>query len=166
MKQLSTYLSDHFAGATGALELLDDLIEKHKGEAIEAFLARLYDEIEADRRELKQLMKRLEIEESSVKKAGAWVAEKLSRAKLGIGDHGEPNLALLQSLEGLSLGITGKRSLWRLLGATAEQTTRLSDFDFARLEQRAVDQFERVEAKARGLAEEIFPAELNADRAE
>jgi hypothetical protein len=84
------------------------------------------------------------------------VAEKFTRGKLRVGDSGEPNLALLQSLESLSLGITGKRSLWRVMGACAAHMLRLSGFDFARLEQRALDQFERVEAKAIEVAREIF----------
>src|SRR6201995_3298785 len=99
MNDLATYLNDHLAGSVGALEMLDDVIDTHKGEAIESFLKTLHAEIESDQGELKRLMKRLEIEESSVRKVGAWVAEKFSRAKLRVGDASGPNLALLQSLE-------------------------------------------------------------------
>jgi hypothetical protein len=48
-----------------------------------------------------------------------------------------------------------------MLGAAVKTTPRLAGFDFARLEQRAVDQFERVETRAREVAQEIFSAELN-----
>ena len=137
------------------------MIDAHQGKPFEQFLKQLREDIEADQRELKELMARLEIEESSAKKAGAWIAEKFSRTKLRFGDSGEPNLALMQSLEGLSLGITGKRSLWRTLAAVAESSPRLKGFDFARLEERAVDQFERVEAKAVEVARKIFSAEVN-----
>jgi hypothetical protein len=156
MKDLATYLNDHLAGSVGALDMLRDMIDTHAGKPLEPFFKRLRDEIEADQRELKQLMKRLEIDESTMRKAGAWVAEKFSRAKLRVGDAGHPNLALLQSLETLSLGITGKRSLWRMLRAAAEDNSRLGGLDFIRLEKRAADQFQQVEEEAREIARKIF----------
>jgi len=115
MKDLPVYLNDHLAGSIGALEMVDHLIETHEGKPLEKFLKAFRDDIEADQRELKQIMEQLGIDESGTRKAGAWVAEKVLRAKLRVGDSGEANLALLQSLESLSLGIAGKRSLWRTL---------------------------------------------------
>ncbi len=160
MKELSTYLNDHLAGSVGALEMLDDLIKSREDKPLESFLKMLRADIQSDQDELKQLMARLKIDESSMRKAGAWVAEKFSRVKLGAGDEGKSDLALLQSLESLSLGITGKRSLWRTLGAVAEISPRMRDLDFAELEKRAVDQFERVEAKVNEIGREIFSADL------
>lgn len=162
MKELSTYLNDHLAGSTGALEMLEDMIKTHAGKPIEQFLIPLHREIESDQSELKDLMHQLEIGESTMRKAGAWVAEKLSRAKLRAGDAGEPSLELLQSLEGLSLGITGKRALWRMLAKIAETSPRVNALDYARLEARAANQFERVEAKAIEIGRGLFPAELDA----
>jgi hypothetical protein len=161
VKDLPIYLNDHLAGSVGALEMLDDMIDTQKDKPLEKFLKTLREDIESDQGELKRLIGQLDIGESAMRKAGAWVAEKVSRAKLRIGDSGDPNLALLQSLESLSLGITGKRSLWRTLGAVAESTPRLSGFDFTRLEQRASDQFERVEGLAIQVAAKIFAPELN-----
>ena len=160
MKEISTYLNDHLAGSVGALEMLDGLIKSQEDQPLESFLKTLRADIQSDQDELKQLMARLDIDESSMRKAGAWVAEKLSRVKLGAGDAGKSELAMLQSLEGLSLGIAGKRSLWRTLGAVAEISPRLRDRDFAELEKRALDQFERVEAKVTEIGREIFSAEL------
>jgi hypothetical protein len=161
MKDLSIYLNDHLAGSVGALEMLDDMIDAQKEGPLGKFLLTLRSDIESDQAELKRLMKELEIEESTVRKAGAWVAEKFSRAKLRVGDTGDANLALLQSLESLSLGIAGKRSLWRSLIAVMESTPRLTGFDFARLEQRADDQFKRVEDQVQETAREIFSVELH-----
>jgi|SRR5215475_8502382 len=67
-------------------------------------------------------MKHLGIDQSAIRKAGALMMEKLSRTKLGLGGSGDPNLALLQSLETLALGITGKRSLWGRLAAAGENS--------------------------------------------
>jgi hypothetical protein len=161
MKDLETYLNDHLGGSAGAIEMLDDLIDKHDDDALKPFLKTLRADIESDQGELKRLLLALGISESGMRKAGAWVAEKFSRLKLGSTDSSEVNLPLLQSLESLSLGITGKRSLWRTLGAVGTSSPRLSGFDFALLEQRAADQFERTQAKAIEIAAKIFPAELN-----
>ena len=160
MKELSTYLNDHLAGSVGALEMLDDLIESREDKPLESFLKTLRADIQSDQDDLKQLMARLKISESRTRKAGAWVTEKFSRVKLGVGDAGKSDLALLQSLESLSLGITGKRSLWRTLGAIAEISPRMRDLDFAELEKRALDQIERVEAKVTEIGREIFSADL------
>jgi hypothetical protein len=159
MKDLPVYLNDHLAGSIGALEMLDDLIETYQGKPLGQFLRTLRDDIEADQRELKRIMEQLGIDESGTRKAGAWVAEKVLRTKLRVGDSGEPNLALLQSLESLSLGITGKRSLWRTLDVVLGSGASSRAFDFAGLEKRAADQFGRVEAHAREIARQIFTAE-------
>jgi len=164
MKDLTIYLNDHLAGSVGALEMLDGIIDAHEGKPLESFVKQLRKDISADQRELKRLMKQLGIAESGVRKVGAWVAEKLSRAKLRMGDSGKSNLALLQSLESLSLGITGKRSLWRTLGAFSKPDSRLDGINFARLEKRAIDQFKRAEGQAQKIAVKIFSAELKAPR--
>ena len=161
MKDLAIYLNDHLAGSVGALELLDDLIDTHQDDGLAPFLQKLRAEITADQQELQQLMQHFGIEESKVRKAGAWMAEKFSRIKLRVGDSGEPNLALFQSLESLSLGIMGKRSLWRMLDAAARGTPRLAQFDFPRLEKRALDQFEEVQRRLAEIAAKIFPADLH-----
>ncbi|PYL25751.1 MAG: hypothetical protein DMF37_04120 [Verrucomicrobia bacterium] len=159
MKYLPVYLNDHLAGSIGALEMVDDLIETHEGKPLEKFLKAFRDDIEADQRELKQIMEQLGIDESGTRKAGAWVAEKVLRAKLRVGDSGEANLALLQSLESLSLGIAGKRSLWRTLDVVLGSGASLRGVDFARLEKRAATQFGRVEAQRLEIARQIFTAE-------
>ena len=159
VKDLPVYLNDHLAGSIGALEMLDDLIETHLGKPLGQFLRALREDIEVDQRELKRIMEQLGIDESGTRKAGAWVAQKVLRAKLRVGDSDEPNLALLQSLESLSLGIAGKRSLWRTLDVARGSGKGLNGFDFARLEKRAAAQFGRVEAQRLEIARQIFTAE-------
>src|SRR5439155_21656385 len=159
MKDLPVYLNDHLAGSIGALEMVDDLIETHEGKPLEKFLKAFRDDIEADQRELKRIMEQLGIDESGTRKAGAWVAQKVLRAKLRVGDSDEPNLALLQSLESLSLGIAGKRSLWRTLDVARGSGKGLNGFDFARLEKRASAQLGLFEAETPEIARQIFTAE-------
>ena len=156
MEDLSSYLNDHLAGSVGALELLDRLIEIYKGKPLELFFSDLRNEIGADQETLKELIARLGERESAVRKAGAWIVEKLSRAKIQLSETREGEMGLFLALEGLALGINGKRSLWRALAVASETVPHLRGLDHATLEKRAVEQYDRVEAKRLEIAREVF----------
>jgi hypothetical protein len=156
MENLSSYLNDHLAGSVGALELLDRLIDIYQGKPLEPFLRDLRNEIEADQETLKELIAKLGAKESAVRKAGAWIVEKLSRAKIQLSEVREGEMGLFLALEGLALGITGKRSLWRALAAAAETVTQLRGPDYTTLEKRAMEQHDRVETKRLEVAREVF----------
>jgi hypothetical protein len=156
MEELTSYLNDHLAGSVGALELLDRLIDIYTGKPLERFFRDLRNEIEADQETLKELITRLGKKESAVRKAGAWVVEKLSRAKIQLSETREGELGLFLALEGLALGINGKRSLWRALAVASETAPQLRGLDYATLEKRAVEQHARVEAKRLEVAREVF----------
>ena len=81
-EDLPIYLNDHLAGSVGALELLDRLVETYKGKPLEEFFDDLRNEIDEDQDTLQELIGKLGKEESAVRKASAWVAEKFSRAKI------------------------------------------------------------------------------------
>ncbi len=90
MKQLHSYLNDHLAGSVSALELLAYWKKLYKGKPLGAFFSDIEAEIQADQDTLRDLMHSLEIEESNVRQAGAWAAEKLGRARFMIaGDEAE-----------------------------------------------------------------------------
>src|SRR4051812_4451742 len=93
-KDLVTYLNDHHAGATGALEMLKALVKALEGSPLETFFKNLQTEIQADFDTLESLMKKVGAEGSAIKQAGAWVGEKISRAKLGASDPGDDQLEL------------------------------------------------------------------------
>jgi hypothetical protein len=145
MNNLQTYLNDHLAGSVGALEMLDHHIASLESPEMRTFLARLREEIGEDQNELKELLHRVNGRESDLRKAGAWLVEKLGRSKL----QGEENdLGFMQMLETLSLGILGKRAMWRTLAAAMRGgVAELRGVDYPRLEARAGEQFARVEAK-------------------
>ena len=77
---VATYLNDHLAAATAGVELIRRAAGNHGGER-GAELSRLADEIAEDREALRDLMKRLDVAESSVKKAAGWLGEKAGRLK-------------------------------------------------------------------------------------
>jgi hypothetical protein len=131
-EQLPIYLKDHLAGSVGALELLDHLIETYKGKPLEEFFQNLRDEIDADQDTLQDLVEKLGKQESAVRKAGAWVAEKVSRVKIQLSDSKKNQLGLLHALEALVLGITGKRALWTALAVAADDVPQLRELDYVR----------------------------------
>ena len=141
---LAIYLKDHHAGSTLGIELVKRAARNNAGSATGRALAELVDEIELDRSTLELLMRQLEVQPSSVKRAGAWIAEKVSRVKLNGHLMSYSPLSRMQELEGLSLGIAGKQALWEALGSLPAQDG-LAGFDFRDLAQRAQDQRDTVE---------------------
>lgn len=150
---LATYLNDHLAGSTAALELLEHLERTHPDLA--PFLAALRRDIADDRRELEALMARVGAAPGAARRAAAWVAEKVARLKLSVDDPSGGGLRLLESLEAVAIGIHGKGALWRALRVVP--AARGPDYD--RLVARADEQRERVEAARLDAARAAFAAE-------
>lgn len=156
MEELIKYLNDHLAGSVGALELLDRLIEAYEGKPLANFFQKLRADIHQDQEQLKELIQKMGVEEGAVRKAGAWIAEKLSRAKIELNESSKKDPGLFLALEALVLGITGKRSLWRALRAASQTVPQLARLDYTGLEKRAIEQCERVEAKRLEMARTVF----------
>ncbi|MBY0523872.1 MAG: hypothetical protein K2R98_10770 [Gemmataceae bacterium] len=155
-KHIETYLNDHLAGSVAALEILDRLEKAHAGTELGAFFAGLNRDITADRDELLALMKRLGTGKSAPRRVVAWFAEKLTELKLRLDDPADGALRLLESLEGLSVGIEGKRLLWRSLATVSEQDRSLQGPDYPRLERCAEEQRQRIEPRRLQAAKEAF----------
>lgn len=145
MKGLDSYLNDHLAGSVSALELIAHWAEAHKGEPVGDFFVETGKEIKADQKILRDVMRVLGIEESKMRKAGAWAAEKVGRARLMIAGDEPGRLGLVLTLEGLIMGVTGKKCMWRTLGAANLQP--LNSYDLEDLQRRAEQQVERIEAE-------------------
>lgn len=137
---LATYLNDHLAGAVAALEMLEELEKHYAGTPVERVATGLRVDVEADRRELEGLMRRLGVTESGPRKATAWLAERAARLKLRLDDPDGGTLRLLESVEAVALGIDGKRALWASLATVAESVPALRGLDYARLTERAEEQ--------------------------
>jgi hypothetical protein len=142
---LKTYLNDHLAGSVMAIELAERTIRENEGGSVAARLSPLVEQIREDQTVLKGVIERLGTGESSLKKAGAWLAEKAGRVKLGGTD--EPGeLSRLEVLEMLTTGVHGKRALWRALRVVAARYEELRGLDLDLLERRAVEQHDELEA--------------------
>jgi hypothetical protein len=142
-RYLGIYLNDHLAGSTGALELLKRAIGEYEGTDLGRFLVTLREDILADRRTLEQMMNELGVRADPVKRAGAWATEKLGRLKLNGQVTGRSPLTPLVELEALSMGIEGKRLLWKALDDVAAD--RLGHDRLAHLITRAKQQRKAVE---------------------
>jgi hypothetical protein len=141
---LVTYLNDHLAGSVAALELLDLLRSTGPDSRREVYRG-LRQEIEEDQHVLQQIIQRLGGKESRVRKAAAWLTEKLGRAKFRFDDPGDGELRTLEALEALCLGVQGKLALWRALAVVAGSQPELGGLDLSRLQSRAEEQFVRVD---------------------
>ena len=149
---LAVYLHDHLAGATFAVHLLEDLSEHSADADVSRFSAHLLAEVETDRAALQELVERIGEETSVVKEAAAWVAQKMGRFKLTVG---EP-LGTFEAIEALSLGVQGKLAMWNALRAVRLRDNRLDRLDLDELASRAIKQFELLEDVRLRLAQSVL----------
>ena len=84
------------------------------------------------------------------------IVETIGQAKIALSGD---SVGLLQAMEALALGVTGKKLLWRALRTVEAELSQLQGIDLSRLEQRAADQFERVEKERLHLSREAFTNE-------
>jgi hypothetical protein len=155
---LAIYLNDHLAGSVAALELVDRLRRLSQGTDRQALFLSLRKEIEEDQQIVKLLLRSMGGKESKIRKAAAWLTEKMGEAKLELDDSGNGQLRLLEALETLGLGIQGKLGLWRALSVASSQEPELGALDLPRLERRALDQLARVEMQRLQVARAAFQA--------
>jgi hypothetical protein len=158
LRGLDIYLNDHLAGAAFGVALSQRALARNVGTTLGEFLARLQAEIVADKDMLETIMARLGADRSPVKPAGAWTLEKVGRLKLNgrVRARGRSPLSRLQDLEGLQLGVTGKRSLWEALAVAFPEDERLADIDFASLIERADRQLSEIAEHRRAVAREAL----------
>ena len=142
-----TYLNDHLAGSVAAIELLDHLLKLDDNANRKAVYAQLRRDIQEDQGVLKELIDRVAGSESTLRKAVAWISEKLGQVKTAVEDPGDNQLRILQSLELVALGIQGKRLLWNALAAAASGIPGFTGVDFEHLQERARQQFNQVETE-------------------
>ncbi len=153
---LEVYLNDHLAGATAGRDLARKLVKDTAGTPHEAAMAQLLADIDADRTTLEDVMKRLGIEQHPSKQAGTWLAEKVGRLRFAEPLTGSANLSRLMEMEGLSMGVHGKRLLWETLQETHATDPRLAEVDFGYLVERARHQLDTLAQQHRAAAAEAL----------
>jgi len=159
MKDLDSYLNDHLAGSISALELIAHWVKVQKGEPLGSFFVEIQREIKADQDALRDVMRALGVEESKMRQAGAWAAEKVGRARLIIAGDEQGSLGLVLTLEGLIMGVTGKKLMWRALAAA--KLPKLKSYNFEEPQRRAEQQIERIEAERMSAIREAFAGAIS-----
>ena len=153
---LRRYLQDHLAGSVAALQLMATLADHERGRPLEQKLRGLHYEVIEEQERLKAILARLDGEESSLKRATAWLTEKLHRGRLALVERADPALALLEGLESLALGLQGKLALYRALEDIARDEPRLGGYPFAALQARTLIQHAMVEQERMAAARVAF----------
>ena len=157
---LKIYLEDHYAGATAGLELARRTAGANSGNVYGDVLERIALEIEEDRDSLRAMMTALGIGPDRFKVAGAWAGEKAGRLKLNGHLTGYSPQSRVIEIEGLVVGVTGKRCLWAALRQVAAQEARLDVEELDRLIARADRQLADLEEqRLRAISEAVAAAQ-------
>lgn len=155
-KAMTVYLNDHLAGASLGSRLAEQIRARHRGSPLGEVMDSIAPLIEEDRLTLIDLMRRLGATKNRVKQLSGRMAEKASQLKFSGAMSSEPDHGAFMALETLTLGVEGKRSLWKALQAVAGDHPALASTDLAALLARADAQHaalerERVSASIRAL---------------
>lgn len=151
---LRTYLNDHLAASVVGVELVRRARRSNEGTPLGRYLAELAQEIEQDRATLEAVMARLDAGQDRLKMGAGWLGEKAGRLKPNNRLFGYSPLSRVIELEGLTLGVEGKRALWQVLRNLREP--RLAEFDFDALITRAGAQRDGLEERRLAAAQDAF----------
>lgn len=150
-KKLCSYLTDHLAGATFAIELLKAIQNQDFCSEAAELAANLIEDVRSDKGSLEHLIEAYRGEPTSGRNLASWIAEKASHYKL---DPTSP-LGIFESIEFLCLGVLGKRELWEALTVSAGGESRWTA-ELERLMGRADDQHAKLNALRLRLAKELL----------
>jgi hypothetical protein len=126
-------------------DLAEQIRARHEGSPLGELMGSLAREIEEDRRQLVDLMDRMDISRNPIKQATGWLAEKASRVKFGGIGSGEPDQSAFMALETLTLGVAGKACMWKALREVQGQYPELASTNLEDLIARADRQFNALE---------------------
>ena len=152
---LAAYLREHLAGSDAAIQVVDRLRLTHAGSHEGLLFASLFDEFREEREVVRLLLAQIDASPISVKRLAGQASGAVTALAAG-GERGD--LALFRTLEGLSIGVQGKRCLWRALQSLLGDEPIPSARSLGGLEAMAVRQWEAIEERRRALVAETFPA--------
>ena len=148
---LQAYLLDHLAGSDAAIRVLPHLQRAVAGSAAGHMLSDLQREFEAERDTLREVLGETGSWRLSAKRVVAG-SSGLVLGALGAGQPGD--VSFFRAVEGLAIGVQGKRLLWRAAQDWPGSSARRSEF--RRLEGQATDQWERLDAYRRQIIPTTF----------
>ncbi|MFF2385624.1 transaldolase [Streptomyces sp. NPDC058108] len=137
---LAIYLNDHYAGATGGLELFRRAAQSRADSREATALADLVQQVDEDRDALAAIMADLGVRTSRSTAAAGRLAEKAGRLKPNGHFLSRSPLSEVMEAESMLLGVQGKAVCWRTLRALADSDERLSTENLNALMERAEQQ--------------------------
>jgi hypothetical protein len=150
-ENLQAYLLDHLAGSDAAIRVLPLLQRAVAGSTAGHMLSDLRREFEAERDTVRGLLG----ETGSLRISAKRVVAGSSGLVLGALGAGQPgDISFFRAIEGLAIGVQGKRLLWRAAQDWPASSARRPEF--RRLEGQAADQWERLDAYRRQLIRPTF----------
>lgn len=168
LELLGIYCNDHLAAATGGIELVSRMLNEHRGTQYEAKLAELLDELREERAGVRASITALGLPVRQYKQIGAWVGEKLSRAKLNGHVLSRSPLSDLVEFEFIATAVLAKRAGFETLREIAAVDPRLDSAMLDRLIEQADKQHDWLADARREVAARVFggdpgPADAAAD---
>ena len=151
-RSLIAYLRDHLGGSDVAMRIVDRLATTHADTEDGLLFRRLSKELEEDRAVVRSLLVQLGASARSLKRPAGYVSGVLLSLSAG-GNPGD--LSLLRTLEALSIGVQGKRCMWRALQRLGSAPP-MGGTNFLELEAKAVRQWEAIEERRGALAVTTF----------
>jgi len=148
---LTAYLREHLSGSDVAIAGIEKLRRSERGD--DGLWQRLLMEFQEERDVVRDLLTTLRASSLSVKRLAAQASVPLLVASAG-GERGE--LSLFRTLEGLAVGVQGKRCLWRAMQTLESHLPSGHGRKFSDLEAQAVRQWESIEERRLSLVPDTF----------
>lgn len=139
---LKTYLRDHMAGASAALELIHLMRGHSEIPALNRLLEALLQEVQEDEVTLRTIAHSVGADSSSIKESAAWLNAQFASVKVRAGGT---SFGAFEGLEFLALGILGKLQLWEALQRSPSFSDAPCKPDLASLIRRAEEQHRKVD---------------------
>ena len=151
---LIAYLRDHLSGSDMAIRVVRRLDSARRDTEDRRLFRRLATSSKRSAPSFAHCSTRLGASGRSIKRAAGFGSGTVLNVTAG---GGPGDLSLLQTLEGLAIGVQGKRCMWRALQDLRTLST-VHGMSFVELEAKAVRQWEAIEERRRALVARTFSA--------
>jgi hypothetical protein len=150
---LGTYLREHLSGSDAAIRVVERLRRAHAGTAEGRLFGALFVDFQHERDVVEAMLAEIGASTLSAKRlvtgAGGIMMAPVASSQRG-------DLAFLRTLEGLAIGVQGKRLLWRAMQELEPPFTQVSRSRLCELETLAVRQWEAIDERRRVWARSTF----------
>ena len=156
---LATYLREHLSGSDAAIRVVERLRRTHAGTAEGRLFGALFIDFQHERDVVQAMLGEIGASTVSAKRIVTGAGGALMAPGAASSERG--GLAFFRALEGLAVGVQGKRLLWRAMQELEPPFTQISRGRLRELETLAVRQCEAIDERRRTLACSTFAVTHN-----